>query len=329
MILRFSIIIPVYNIGENILRCLCSLANQTFSQFEVIIVNDGSEDNSLEIINDFFSKHQDMKKRIITQANAGAGLARNRGLDEAMGEYIVFIDSDDYIDADFLEKVYEKIIDNNADVVFIDLVREKPNGEIIRNERMSRFSNLEKKRLIRWQMTGKVPWGGVRKVVRRSIIADNHLRYAPIKVGEESFYSFRVLEEAQVISFQPKAIYHYIDTGESLTSKDTVSNSVMMFEYMTRSLVEIKKYDQYRETINALAVTTVAVTMNLLSDRSLSKELIGIGKEEIERYNVFVKDKIDTDSLDSRVRFLLPWIKLGWPLPIFMIAKLKRLTKKL
>lgn len=324
----FSVLIPAYNAAKYITRCLSSLKNQTYSDFEVVVVDDGSSDDTLCVLQRFKEDNPQIDFQIHHQENCGAGATRNNALKLAKGEYIVFIDSDDYINKDFLEKVQEKVVGDNADVVFIDLVREKPNGEVIREERMSHYSQLVKDRLIRWQMTGKMPWGGVRKVVRRSIIATNHLEYAPIKVGEESFYSFRVLEEAKVVSFQPEAIYHYIDTGESLTSKDTISNSATVFEFVSNSLEESGKYEKYRETINALAVTTVAVALNLLSKEPLSKELVKRGKEVMEKYYGYIKDKIDSDSLDSRVKFLMPWIKLGWPLPIYLIAKLRRLTKK-
>lgn len=322
MTLRFSIIIPVYNIGENILRCLYSLANQTFSQFEVILVNDGSKDNSLEIINDFFSKHQDMKKRIITQANAGAGQARNRGMDEAMGEYIVFIDSDDYIDADFLEKVHEKIIDNNADVVFIDLLREKTNGEIIRNERMSDYKHLAKERMIRWQLTGKMPWGGVRKIVKTALVKDNDLRYATqIKVGEESIYSFRVLELAQNIAFQTTSFYHYVDNSNSLTSNDVVENSLSVFDFMFGYLRESGKADTYATTIRAMAVTTAAIASNVVFNSKGLFNGYGEVKYLLKKFNNRMRGEVDIDALDKRVKLLMPWLKCGLVLPVWLASR--------
>lgn len=323
--MKFSIIIPAYNAANYIARCLDSLKKQTLNDFEVVIVDDGSSDNTLTVLKNYSNAQPQMMFQIHHQENAGAGPTRNKALKLAKGDYIVFLDSDDYLDSDYLERVNEKIVSEQADVVFVDLVREKPNGEVIREERMSSFSHLSKARLIRWQMTGKVPWGGVRKVVRRRIISDNNLEYAPIKVGEESIFSFRVLEEASVISFQPKAIYHYIDTGESLTSKDTLSNSATVFQFVRDSIVSFGRYEQYRETINALAVTTVAVALNLLSNSPLNRQLLKTGKKEITRYNIYISDKIDIDSLDVRVKVLFPWIKIGWPLPIYLMAKFKRL----
>ena len=323
--MEFSIIIPAYNAANYIVRCLDSLKKQTMSDFEVVIVDDGSSDNTLTVLKNYSDAQPQMLFQIHHQENEGAGPTRNKALKLAKGDYIVFLDSDDYLDSDYLERVNEKIVSEQADVVFVDLVREKPDGEVIRKERMSSFSHLSKERLIRWQMTGKMPWGGVRKVVRRRIISDNNLEYAPIKVGEESIFSFRVLEEARVICFQPKAIYHYIDTGESLTSKDTLSNSAAVFQFVLDSLMSSGKYYKYKETINALAVTTVAVALNLLSNSPLNLQLLKMGKKEIARYNNYISNRIDIDSLDVRVKVLLPWIKMGWPLPVFMLAKLKRI----
>lgn len=324
----FSVLIPAYNAAGYISRCLNSLKIQTYDDYEVVVVDDGSKDDTLRVLKKFKIENPEIEFRIHHQENIGAGPTRNKAIKLALGEFIVFLDSDDYIDSDFLEKVKDKIDSDNADVIFIDLIRERMDGSIIRMERMSDFAHLDKDRMIRWQLTGKMPWGGVRKVVRRSIVQDNQLEYAPIKVGEESFYSFRVLEEAYRVSFQREAIYHYIDTGVSLTSKDTISNSSTVFSFLSESLSETGKMEKYRETVNALAVTTVAVALNLLSVSHLSRALIRDGKEQINKYRRYLDDRIDVDALDTRVKLLLPWIKLGWPLPIYLIAKLSRLIKK-
>ncbi|EMD1718127.1 glycosyltransferase family 2 protein [Providencia stuartii] len=115
----FSIIIPVYN-SENYIRdCLLSVKNQSYENFEAIIVDDGSTDNSLDVIRLITSN--DSRFTIITRANGGVSMARNTGLTEATGDWVVFIDSDDYIDASFLEVFHERIL-NNKDV---DLIIQK------------------------------------------------------------------------------------------------------------------------------------------------------------------------------------------------------------
>lgn len=325
----FSFIIPVYNSEKKIGRCLESLAKQTFLDFEVVLVNDGSKDGSETIIKNFISKHKDLNVNLLYQQNSGAGIARNTGICYAKGEYIVFLDSDDYIEVDYLEHVFEKIQTDNADVIFIDIVREREDGKVIRRENMSDFAMLTKKRLIRWQLTGKTPWGGCRKIVRASIIKDYHLEYAPIKVGEESIFSFRILEIADRISFQPKAIYHYVESDTSLTSHDVISNSEEVFNFMYGYLKENNKEEIYRRTIGAMAITTVAITLNLISKKRLSYSTYSQMRHVIKQYKLYFAEGVDIDSLDNRVKLCYPWIVTGFPLPIFIMSRFLDIVKKI
>ena len=108
--IKISIIVPVYNCAKYIKKCLDSLINQTFKNIEIILVNDGSTDNSEEII----QSYDDNRIVYIKQKNQGPSAARNLGIDLAKGEYIGFVDSDDWIDADYYEKLYNAIAANNA-----------------------------------------------------------------------------------------------------------------------------------------------------------------------------------------------------------------------
>lgn len=106
---KFSIIVPVYNVENYIRECLESIKNQTYKDYEVIIVNDGTKDNSIEIAKEYPFK-------IINQKNQGLSVARNTGVKHAKGEYILFLDADDYLEKDTLKEI-EKVLDNNPDIV--------------------------------------------------------------------------------------------------------------------------------------------------------------------------------------------------------------------
>ena len=118
-----SIIVPVYNVEKYLARCLDSLINQTFKDIEIICVNDGSPDNSLNILENYSKKDERIK--IISQENKGLSAARNTGIKYANGEYIAFVDSDDWIDLNFYEKLYNAIIRTNCDIAVATIVRKK------------------------------------------------------------------------------------------------------------------------------------------------------------------------------------------------------------
>lgn len=106
--IKVSVIVPVYNVEKYLRECLNSLVNQTLKEIEIICINDGSEDSSLEILNEYASK--DSRFVIINQENSGQSVARNKGLDVAKGEYIGFVDSDDWVDLNFFENLYSEAV---------------------------------------------------------------------------------------------------------------------------------------------------------------------------------------------------------------------------
>src|SRR5699024_7335683 len=114
--IKVSIIVPVYGVEEWLSRCLDSLVNQTLNDIEIIVVNDGSPDNSQAIIDEYERKYPDMVKGY-QKENGGLSDARNYGMKYATGEYIAFVDSDDYVDLTMYEKLYLKAKEDNADAV--------------------------------------------------------------------------------------------------------------------------------------------------------------------------------------------------------------------
>lgn len=119
--IKLSIIVPIYNVEKYLKRCLDNLINQTLKEIEIICVNDGSTDNSLQILEEFANK--DKRLRIINQANKGLSGARNTGLEAVQGEYFGFLDSDDWVDLDYFEKLYNRAKECDADIALGDFIR--------------------------------------------------------------------------------------------------------------------------------------------------------------------------------------------------------------
>ena len=120
---NISIIVPIYNTGEYLRECINSILNQSLKNIEVICINDGSKDNSAEIIKGF--KKKDSRIKYIEQPNQGLSAARNKGISESQSEYIMFIDSDDYISKNCIRLSFETAEKNGADIVLFNSTREK------------------------------------------------------------------------------------------------------------------------------------------------------------------------------------------------------------
>lgn len=119
--IKVSIIVPIYNVEKYLKRCLDSLVNQTLKDIEFICVNDGSTDDSLDILNEYAKR--DERIVVINQENFGQSVARNRGIDVAKGEYIGFVDSDDWVSEDYFEKLHNSAIQNNAEIAVGGIIR--------------------------------------------------------------------------------------------------------------------------------------------------------------------------------------------------------------
>ena len=325
----FSILIPAYNTGNKIDRCLQSIFNQSYQDYEIVIVNDGSRDDTEDVIYKHIKKHPNVKIVFHTQENAGAGAARNKAMSLSSGLYTAFIDSDDYWDSDFLQKTYDVIQTDQSDLVFIDIIRETELGKFIRYERMSTFSNMSKDRMIRAQLTGNMPWGGVRKIIKTSIIKEHNLQYAPIKVGEESIFSFQALYNAKIISFQKDSYYHYVDSVNSLTSVDTLENSSNVHDYIYDSLKELGLYDEYRDTLRSLSITTIGIALNVINNTNSDDNKYNIANTIIGKYKPYLDGPLDYKSLDRRILILVPFIKMGLVSPIFFASKIQKYIKHL
>lgn len=139
---KISVVVPVYNVENYLGSCLDSVLNQDFESFEIVVVNDGSTDGSLEIAKTYEARYPE-KVRLISQENKGLGGARNTGIDNAKGEYIVFVDSDDTIKHDMLSSLYNEMTSSNADIAIFGIEYVDENGKAF-----SRTEDFDEERLV-------------------------------------------------------------------------------------------------------------------------------------------------------------------------------------
>ena len=320
-----SFIIPVYNAESTLDKCLRSIINQENSSWEIIAVNDGSTDSSLAILNNLASDNSKIK--IINQENAGPGIARNIGMQHAKGEYIAFVDADDYIVADYVEMVLEEFNTSNADVVYTDLTFISQNGRIIRQNLRSKYASLKKEELIRLQITGKMDWGPSGKIIKRRLIIENDLKYSPDCVGEEILFSLGVLQAAQKVAFIKQSLYYYLHnfSGQHTRGGDdpwkTPTNN------MENYLKEVNLYEAYGKALNSLALRALCICCYRCSLNYQYKEARKVMKAKIQEYKdrySFKKKDLDWLALDKKSKFLLPLIKLNCTTLIILLSKIRK-----
>lgn len=239
MDIKVSIIVPVYNVAPYLDACLSSCINQTFRDIEIIVVNDGSTDESPEIIAAY--AENDDRIKVITKENQGLIYARKSGLEMACGEYIFHLDGDDYIEINAIEMLYDEVIKQKADYVVANfyVVVGKERHEVWRN---NRFEGLSGQDLLLCMLRGGFElWA---RLIRKSLY--DGVCYKPVVVGEDLFTSMQILLKVKKPAVVNACLYNYVNRSSSLTNQNEERKTVQQF-YMVRSvfsLLDIYLYTQ-------------------------------------------------------------------------------------
>lgn len=201
-----SIIIPVYNTDKYLRRCLNSVVCQSIENIQIIVINDGSTDTSLEIINEFAK--EDPRIEVYSKNNSGLSSARNYGIRHALGKYVLHLDSDDWLEVDACRLLLENAKKSSADMVVCDVFFELPQGRNIRKEPYACFEDTQSF-LYKYVFNSGLNsiWN---KLINRFLYADYDIEhYEDISLGEDSSCMLRLLLHASKISYLNIPLYHY------------------------------------------------------------------------------------------------------------------------
>ena len=212
MKIKYSVIIPVYNSEKTLKRCLDSLLEQRWEDVEVILINDGSSDRSGEIIRAYSNRYPNI--RTVTQENSGVSAARNRGLDEAKGTYITFVDSDDYVSDDYFRVMDEAGEKEDSDLIVFakDIAGQRIDERDLYKKMCSAESMQEKRKIL---LSSRIIFQPPYKRFKREIIEKRHLRFIKdMYVGEDFNFCFAYMLECKSIRIEYRKIY-FIDVSEN------------------------------------------------------------------------------------------------------------------
>ncbi len=250
-----SVIIPVYNVEKYISKCLDSCLNQSFSDIEFICVNDGSTDSSLDILTHY--QKYDSRIKIIDKQNGGLSSARNAGVAAAIGKYILFVDSDDYISQVTVEKLYENAEKNNSDVVIFDYI----SGELyLSAERtLNQFQflseyenkpfNISVLGFNGYKFISQTAWS---KLYRTDFIKDK-ISFCEGIIYEDNPYWTEVYLSAQRITYLPMALYYYVTNRPGCIMQSLgkeVFDIFKVYEYVEKYFSNHGLYEKYKDEIN-------------------------------------------------------------------------------
>ena len=272
-----SVIVPVYNVEKYLEKCLNSLVNQTLENIEIIIVNDGTKDNSEEIIKKFIEKYP-QKIVYLKKENGGLSDARNFGIPYAKGEYIAFLDSDDYVEKDIYKEMYELAKKENSDMVECDFLWEYPDKtrEDIGQVYNGKKEMLEKVRVVAWN-----------KLIRRSILEKTQIQFPKGLRYEDVEFTYKLIPYLNKVSFLKKPYIHYIQRENSISNSqnERTKEIFTVLDNVIDYYKENNYYDEYKDELEYIyaryLLCSSLLRMVKIQDKETRKNMLKITWENL------------------------------------------------
>lgn len=274
---KVSVIVPFYNVEGYIEKCLETLVNQTLEDIEIILVNDGSKDRSIEIVNKFLEAYPE-KLVYLKKENGGLSDARNYAIPYAKGEYIAFLDSDDYVEKDMYQKMYELAKKENSDMVECDFYWEYPDklkkdvGVIYNGKK----EMLEKVRVVAWN-----------KLIRREILEKTEVKFPKGYRYEDVEFTYKLVPFIEKVSFLKKPCVHYIQREGSISNSQN-ERTKEIFDVLDHIIDYYKEkgiYETYQEEIEYIYVRYAFCSSLLrivkIEDVALQEKLLNLTWEKV------------------------------------------------
>lgn len=274
--IKVSIIVPVYNVYPYLDKCLHSLVHQTLKEIEIIVVNDGSKDNSQDIIDRYAKKD----KRIISlkKKNGGLSDARNYGIFYAKGEYLAFLDSDDYVDLDLYEKMYEMAHQQQADMVEADFIWEYPTYE------KKDISKVQDRKRIMMDIR-VVAWN---KLYKRSLIEKLGIQFSKGLRYEDIDWCYKILPFVKNFASVHDTYIHYVQRESSIanTQNEKVRDVYQILKNAILYYQEKNLYQQYKDqleyTVMRIIFGSSFKRVVQIKDKSLRRKILDEGYDFLE-----------------------------------------------
>lgn len=235
-----SVVVPIYNVEPYLDRCVSSIAAQSYENLEIILVDDGSPDGCPSIC-DAWEK-RDSRIKVIHKENGGLSDARNAGMAIASGEYICFIDSDDWVDREYLQTLYRAMAEQNTDIAECGISYVDNHGNLLRRRGAETKKHMNRMEALRCLVLehGVYPpvWN---KLYRRSLVAD--IRFEVGKYNEDEFWTYQAFDRIEALAVVPDPMYHYLQRGSSIIGAGYNIRRLDGLEARFRRMEYLQKYE--------------------------------------------------------------------------------------
>ena len=294
---RISLIVPIYGVEKYIAKFAESALDQTYQDLQFIFVNDGTKDRSMEILRELISSrytHLQSRIVIIDKENGGLPSARKAGLDVAEGEYVLFADSDDWMETDAVEKVMAKAEETHADIIYFDLIKEYGNRTSYKRER--EYTGATKDDFIVNMFNYKSFGYTVTKCFKRRLYTENVIYFPKLGMHEDIYLMSQIIFHAKSLVHIPEALYHYRkDNPDSFCAQDRLKRHVSS----TTNLLDL--YEHYRDNLKGSPIERVAGSILMRA----GQHSIMHGYDFFEKYPYLAGD-IRKTRISCRYRTAVP-----------------------
>lgn len=300
-----SVIVPVYNVERYIKKCIDSILNQTYRNLEIILVDDGSTDGSSKMCDEY--ARNDTRILVIHKANGGQSEARNIGISESKGDYIFFVDSDDYIEYNAIKTMLEIAENKNADMVIADIYSVNEKGEIL-NEGKGQYT-FQNERLFSAeeaaQAFAELDWGPWNKLYKRSVHKD--IYFPQGKIHEDEAIMFQLFEQCNKIVYTNARLYNYLQREGSTTSTKYSLKKMNWFEVWIDNFKYVQEHFPKSKKIVMKKVVITAI-YNL-------DNLLQMGNSECEKYILQIRKEL---NYYKKYILLSSYIKINYKIRVII-----------
>ena len=329
-----SIVVPVYKVEKYLKKCVDSILNQSYTDIEVILVDDGSPDDCGKICDEYTEK--DKRVKVIHKENGGLSDARNIGLENASGDYILFIDSDDWIHEDMVDILYRNLKANDTDMsmCMFKYVFEESEEEVFDEchctEQVEVLSSEDILR--RYYSEDRVPYVVAwNKLYKKDLFKE--IRYPKGKIHEDEFTSYRLIHQSDKIAVIYSALYYYLQRAGSITGGDIKAKHWDIWQAYSESKAYYRSYNQH-EFINLVREKEFKEIINMYSQLYLMKNDIECQKKKKilkKRYQKMFYPMIKKSQLGLKEKvesILFRFTPEGYSFLKFLIHKMRRSVKR-
>ena len=301
--IEVSVVVPIYNAGKKLEKCIKSILNQTFTNFELILVNDGSTDNSINICKKYELK--DNRVRVIDKKNEGSIATRNRGVMEASGDYIMFVDADDYIATTAIEKLYIDAKDKNLDIIVCNtykvlgyraIIKQINNSHYFKNDKIYEGNDIKDKLAEAYLHGHPFPASIHSKLYKRELLLSSGKYLDRIKfLGDDMYYNLEMFLKAKKVKVIREPLYYYRTGG--FTSRymphhfyDIVNGYEIQKEVIEEYYIDTK-VERYKG-ISIMLLNSLRTSLyNVINSNLKEKEIKELIQEYVDNSSIIEASK--------------------------------------